>query len=276
MGLLAPERHGRILEKLRSSGAITVQGIASELSVTRETVRRDLDQLEMIGSLQRVHGGAVPVSSSTRTETSWRLRHTENAEAKHAIARTAANLLPATKSASIIMDAGTTTEALADILAETGPAPTGLNGSASGAPQSLALITNAMPIAQKLADTSSVDVEILGGTVRKLTGAVVGDSAIETLRHRHADIAFIGANGLDAVFGASTPDPDEAALKSALIAAAEQVVLLIDGSKFDRRSLVKFAELHQFDTVITNAEPPAPVAVALAEAGVTLIEAGMA
>jgi DeoR family fructose operon transcriptional repressor len=276
MGLLAPERHGRILEKLRSSGAITVQGIASELSVTRETVRRDLDQLEMIGSLQRVHGGAVPVQSSTRAETSWRLRHTENAEAKHAIARAAADLLPATKSASIIMDAGTTTEALADILAETGSAPTGLNGSAPGAPQSLALITNAMPIAQKLADTSSVDVEILGGTVRKLTGAVVGDSAIETLRHRHADIAFIGANGLDAVFGASTPDPDEAALKSALIAAAEHVVLLIDGSKFDRRSLVKFAELHQFDTVITDAEPPAQVAVALAKAGVTLMEAGMA
>lgn len=264
MALLAPERHERILDQLRRNGTVTVQGVSDQLNVTKETVRRDFDQLETAGALRRVHGGAVMDSSSSRSETSWRQRQTENAAAKQAIAHTALELMPRADSASIIMDAGSTTEALADLLAS------GATDSSDEA-HTRFLITNALPIAQKLSDTRSIDVEILGGKVRRLTGAVVGEDAITTLKNRQVDVAFIGTNGLHATFGLSTPDTAEAAVKSALIDSARQVVLLADSSKLGKRTLVSFAALDRMSVLITNSPPPPPLAAALDDANVTVM-----
>lgn len=266
MTLLAPERHERILTRLRTHATITVQQIAQEFSVTRETVRRDLDQLESAGVLRRVHGGAVSLTSTSRIETSWRDRRLSNSAQKQAIAHAALEFLPPPGTGSIIMDSGTSTEALADLIA---------SESQTGAPaESRMLITNAVPIAQKLSDLPAIDVEILGGQVRGLTGAVVGDQALDTLSRRQADVAFIGTNGIDVEFGLSTPDAAEAAMKSAFIRAARTSVLLADSSKLDRSALVRFAELKEISMLITDAEPPAPLREALEAAEVTTVVAG--
>ncbi|GAB3191649.1 DeoR/GlpR family DNA-binding transcription regulator [Nesterenkonia suensis] len=265
MPLLAPERHERILAHLRVHGTVTVQQIAEDLSVTRETVRRDLDQLESAGSLRRVHGGAVPASPSSRTETSWRDRRSSHAEQKQAIARAALELLPPTDTGSLLMDAGTSTEALADLLAEEAR-----DAETAG---TRVLITNAVPIAQKLSDVAAVDVEILGGQVRGLTGAVVGDQALDTLSRRRADVAYLGTNGVDATFGLSTPDAAEAAMKSAFIQAARTTVLLADSSKLGRSTLVRFAALKEISVLITDAEPDPTLAEALEAAEVEVIVA---
>lgn len=265
MTLLAPERHERILDRLRRSGTITVQEIARDLKVTKETVRRDLDQLETAGSLQRVHGGAVASSSPSRRETSLRQRQSEHSAQKLDIAREALSFVPSSPDASLLLDAGTTTEALADLLA-TGP--TGEHH------HTRFLTTSSVPIAQKLAEVTSLDVEVLGGKVRGITGAVVGASAVATLARRQADVAFIGTNGVDAGFGLSTPDTAEAAVKSGLVRAARQVVLLADSSKLGLRTLVQFATLEEIDVLITDTEPHAELAHALADAGVPVIVAG--
>ncbi|GAA1180472.1 DeoR/GlpR family DNA-binding transcription regulator [Nesterenkonia xinjiangensis] len=265
MALLAPERHERILAHLRTHGTVTVQQIAEDLFVTRETVRRDLDQLESAGSLRRVHGGAVSSSPSSRTETSWRDRRSSRAEQKQTIARAALEFLPPAGTGSLLMDAGTSTEALADLIAEEvrDADPAG----------SRMLITNAVPIAQKLSDVGAVDVEILGGQVRGLTGAVVGEQALATLARRQADVAFLGTNGVDAAFGLSTPDAAEAAMKSALLRAARTSVLLADSSKLGRSTLIRFAELKEISVLITDAEPEAELAEALEAAEVTVVVA---
>lgn len=265
MALLAPERHDRILARLRSQGTVTVQQIAEELSVTRETVRRDLDQLESSGALRRIHGGAVPASSSSRTETSWRDRRSSRAAQKQAIAEAALDFLPPVGTGSLLMDAGTSTEALADLIAA--------DARDAGPAGSRVLITNAVPIAQKLSDVDAVDVEILGGQVRGLTGAVVGEQALETLARRQADVAFLGTNGVDAGFGLSTPDVAEAAMKSALIRAARTSVLLADSSKLGRSTLVRFAELKEISVLITDAEPDPGLRDALDAAEVTVVVA---
>nr|WP_272905293.1 DeoR/GlpR family DNA-binding transcription regulator [Sediminivirga luteola] len=263
---MAPERRERILARLAENGTVSVQGLAEELNVTRETIRRDLDQLEETGSVQRVHGGAVPAGSSSRAETSWHERRHRHSAAKQAIAQAALQFVPPAESGSMIVDAGTTTEALADLLAAQA-LQHGTHGS------SRFLLTNAVPIAQKLSDAAAIDVEILGGQVRGLTGAVIGDQALGTLARRRADIAFIGTNGVDATFGLSTPDPAEAAVKSALIRAARRAVLLADSSKLGEASLVQFATLADLSVLITDQAPPPQLQAALDEADVRVIVA---
>lgn len=266
MALLALGRHERILARLAGNGTVSVQDLSEELNVTRETIRRDLDQLEQEGSLRRVHGGAVSADSLSRAETSWHERQHRHSEQKQAIARAALQFVPPAESGSMVFDAGTTTEALADLLA----AHTLQQGDRS---PSRLLLTNAVPIAQKLSDIDTIDVEVLGGQVRGLTGAVVGDQALTTLARRQADVAFIGTNGVDAAFGLSTPDTAEAAVKSALIGSARRAVLLADSSKLGVASLVQFASLKNISTLITDREPPADLREALEEAEVSLIVA---
>lgn len=265
MALLAPERQERILARLRGDGTISVQQIADTLGVTKETIRRDLDHLESEGSLRRVHGGAISLNGPSRAETSWRTRQSSRSAQKRAIAQAALDFLPPTATGSLIMDAGTSTEALADLIAAQ---PVTEEPSASRV-----LITNALPIAQKLSDVAAVDVEILGGHVRGLTGAIVGEQAIATMGRRRADVAFIGTNGVDAEFGLSTPDAAEAAMKSAMIRAARTSVVLADSSKLAGSTLVQFAELEEFSVLITDTEPDQALREALEIAEVTTLVA---
>ncbi|GAB3179776.1 DeoR/GlpR family DNA-binding transcription regulator [Nesterenkonia halophila] len=264
MALLAPERHDRILARLRTRTTATVQEISDELEVTKETVRRDLDALERAGSLERIHGGAVLAGSGVRAETPWRERQSRRAEQKRAIATAALDFLPPS-SGSALLDAGTTTEALADLLADDAAVPPAAEGGIR------AVITDAVPIAQTLADRPHLDLEVLGGQVRGITGAVVGDQALATLAARRVDVAFLGTNGLDAAFGLSTPDAAEAAVKAAMIRSARRSVLLADATKHEVSSLVRVAELSALDVLITDAEPPAALRAALDEAEVEVV-----
>lgn len=265
MSLLPPERHERILGMLRRDRTVSVHGLAEQLTVTRETIRRDLDQLEAAGRLKRIHGGAVASTAPSGTEHTLQQRMSEHTAQKQAIARAALRLLPPSAGGSLIIDSGTTTEALADLLSTSAP-----EDEAGG---QRVLITNSVPIAHKLSGTGVADVEILGGSVRQITGAAVGQQTISSLSRRRADVAFIGTNGIDAAFGLSTPDTQEAEVKTALIRAARTRVVLADASKLGRCSLVQFAGLKDIDVLITDAPPSRPLAQALTEAGVSVVEA---
>jgi DeoR family fructose operon transcriptional repressor len=90
-------------------------------------------------------------------------------------------------------------------------------------------------------------------------------TALDTLR---PDLAFIGANGVSEEFGLSTPDPAEAAVKSAIVRAARRTVLVADQAKFGVESFVRFAHLADIDILVTDAAPGAELAAALAAADV--------
>ncbi|TLP77464.1 DeoR/GlpR family DNA-binding transcription regulator [Nesterenkonia sphaerica] len=260
MAQLTPERHDSILARL-DEGPVTVQFLADQLQVSKETIRRDLDVLQSQGSLQRVHGGAVPAGAASRVEPTLSDRLGRHTAQKQRIAHTAQQFLPPANGGSMILDAGTTTEALANLVADT--------SSAEG--QQRYLITNAVPIAQRLASCPGAQVEILGGTVRGVTGAAVGSDTVDALARRRADVAFIGTNGVDAAFGLSTPDSAEAAVKAALIRAARHRILLADSSKLGQTTLVQFATLAELDVLITDAEPAPDLAEALTEAEVEVV-----
>lgn len=234
--MYAEERQQAMADLIAKRGRVSVSDLAEEYGVTTETVRRDLSALERAGIVHRVHGGAVPAGSLTVLETAVNDRDLSHSEEKDRIAKAALQFLPKS-GGSILLDAGTTTARLATYL------PTG---------DPLTVITNAVPIASRLAGLRNVDLHLLPGRVRRTTQAAVGDDTVAALNVLRADVAFVGTNGISLSHGFSTPDHSEAAAKRAMVRAGMRVVVLADSSKLGRENTVRFAELTDVDTVVTD------------------------
>lgn len=261
--MLATQRRDEIAARIRTDGRVLVADLAHELGITPETVRRDLDALEQAGIARRVHGGAVSAGRSSLVETAVAEREVANADGKRRIARLACARLVASGATSILLDAGTTTAALAAELVEQWPR--------SEAPR-LVVATHSPAIAQQLAAHPAIEVHAIGGRIRAMTGAAVGAQTVLSINALRPDIVVLGANGLDAD-GASTPDPDEAAVKAAIVAAGRRVAVLADASKLGEASLCRFAALDRIDVLLTDAAPDPATAAALAAAGCEVIVA---
>ena len=115
---------------------------------------------------------------------------------------------------------------------------------------------------------------LLGGRVRGVTQAAVGEQALRVLDTLRVDIAFIGTNAISVRHGLSTPDSEEAAVKRAMVQAANYVVVAADSSKVGREDFVSFAPISRVDTLITDPEISAEDTAALSEHGVEVICAG--
>jgi DeoR family fructose operon transcriptional repressor len=138
----------------------------------------------------------------------------------------------------------------------------------------LTVVTNAVPIAARLAAMPSINLQLLGGRVRGLTQAAVGEPVLRALDALRVDIAFIGTNGISVRHGLSTPDGEEAAVKRAMVSCANYVVVLADSSKVGREEFVSFATIDSVDALITDPEIGAADHAALSECGVEVVLAG--
>ncbi|MEW9872006.1 DeoR/GlpR family DNA-binding transcription regulator [Arthrobacter sp. HS15c] len=265
--MFAEERQQKIAELVAGSGRVSVTLLAERFRITTETVRRDLATLETAGTVRRVHGGAVAADRFSTTEESINERAIQRPDQKRRIAEAAMALIPQTASGSILIDAGSTTEVLADLLSRR----TAVEPSATEPGGELVVITHAVPIAARLSSTPGIALQILGGRVRGLTQAAVGQATVDAAQRMRPDIAFIGTNGIHPRFGLSTPDPEEAAVKAAFVHSARRIVVLADSSKLDAETLVQFASLKDLDTLITDSEPSPELAAALTEAGVDVV-----
>ncbi len=236
--MYAEERQQAMVQLVTEKRRLSVAALAQEYAVTTETVRRDLSQLERLGLVRRVHGGAVPAGSLASIESELDERAAINTEEKDAIARAALSQLPPSGS-TILVDAGSTTVRLASVL------PTDL---------ALTAFTHSVPVAARLLALPQVELHLLPGRVRATTQAAVGVDTVSALSRVRADTAFLGTNALSFDHGLSTPDSDEAATKAALLASARRVVLLADSSKIGRESAIRFASLEQVDCLVTDDE----------------------
>jgi DeoR family fructose operon transcriptional repressor len=255
--MYAEERQQAIARLVNQRGRMSVNQLAREYDVTTETVRRDLSALERMGLVRRVHGGVVPPASLSLIEAGLRERDQVNTETKERIARAALDLLPSPGGA-ILLDAGTTTSRLASLLPPDHP---------------LTVITHGVPIAARLAGQRNIDLRLLPGRVRRTTQAAVGATTVEALSHLRVDVAFLGTNGITADHGLTTPDPDEAAVKRALIESGRQVVVLADASKFGIETAVRFAAAGEVDVLVTDADVSTADRRAMAKAGVEVVVA---
>ena len=149
--LFAEQRQQRIVEQARQAGRVDVAELAAELAVTPETVRRDLTVLERQGVLRRVHGGAMPVER-LGFEPGLAARDAVRRAEKERIAKAALSELPV--EGSVLLDAGTTTARLAEVMP---------------ANRDLIVVTNSLPIALTLSVRPGLTVRMVGGRVRGRT-----------------------------------------------------------------------------------------------------------
>jgi DeoR/GlpR family transcriptional regulator of sugar metabolism len=233
--MLARQRQSRILEEVRRAGGVRVSELTILLGVSDMTIRRDLDQLSSAGAIQKVHGGAV-LGSHVSEEPGFEAKSGLAQPAKQAIAARAARMIaPGT---AIALSAGTTTWALGRHVASI---------------PELTVVTNSTAVADTIAAAEAgSQTVILTGGVRTPSAALVGPVADATIRSLHFDQLFLGAHGMDAVAGFTTPNLAEAQTNRSLIERARMVIVMADSSKWGEVGLADFGPLSIADILITD------------------------
>ena len=228
----ARERHQRILSMLSANQQVSANDLAEMLNVSRETVRRDLLDLEEAGHVNRVHGGAVlpePLS-----EHPFRQRMTERVRAKSEIARKAAALIQPGQ--TIFVDAGTTTAIFGRELAK-------LSG--------VSVITNSLDIATTLQGADK-DVLLLGGRMATDVPATMGELTLSEIRRFRADLCFSAPVAVHPTRGAFFYDLHEAEIAIAMAGQAQETVILAAQGKLGATSRVQSWEIGGIGILVTN------------------------
>ena len=232
--MLTEERFAKIVKIVNQEGTVTVLELAQAIGISESTIRRDLNQLDKLGRIRKVHGGATAaVLMSDGHERNMQEKYSRNIEEKRAIAAYAATLVHPND--FVFLDAGSTTEQMAEYLEE----------------NTAFYVTNGITLAQKLA-ARGFKTMLLAGRVKASTDAVIGMEAVSSLARYHFTRGFFGTNGITVAEGFTTPDLEEAANKRAAMEHCRQCYVLADNSKFDTLSNVSFGELGKAKIVTTK------------------------
>ena len=239
-------------------GFVRVGELSETFGVSDVTVRSDLDVLEGTQGIRRVHGGAMPRVTGPLHELSFEEALESLAEEKRAIARRAAALVE--PGMSVIVDVGSTCMALARELVRREDL------------YDVTVITNGLTIALELENAvPRLQVIVTGGTLRPLQHSLVAPLATVMFEHVHADVAFIGCNGVDAVGGVTNINLPEAELKRDMVRASARAVVLADGSKAGAVHLGRIGTLSDFESVYLGASADPASLSALRGAGATVL-----
>ena len=232
--MLTEERFAKIVKIVNQEGTVTVLELAQAIGISESTIRRDLNQLDKLGRIRKVHGGATAaVLMSDGHERNMQEKYSRNIEEKRAIAAYSATLVHPND--FVFLDAGSTTEQMAEYLEE----------------NTAFYVTNGITLAQKLA-ARGFKTMLLAGRVKASTDAVIGMEAVSSLARYHFTRGFFGTNGITVAEGFTTPDLEEAANKRAAMEHCRQCYVLADNSKFDTLSNVSFGELSKAKIITTK------------------------
>src|SRR3984893_3833852 len=248
----AEPRREQILKLLEKTGVLSVGELADRFALSVVTIRKDLDDLASEGLLQRTFGGAV-FSNRSLFNNSFRESARQHGQQKHAIASAALEYIQ--DGDTVILGAGTTTLALAQLLKEQ--------------VKSAFIITCSVPVALELS-SAGYDILLLGGMVKNKSLALLGRETLAILVRYQADKAFLGSSGFTAEKGHTTPNPDDAQIKEAIMRASKERYVLVDSSKYGDHCLTRFAHLRDVDLTITDSHLSKSRVKALEAAGANL------
>ena len=249
-------RQAEIIRELKQSDRVTVAELAQRLDTSEVTIRRDLAELEAVGLLRRVRGGAV--SALLRgDELPFAMRELEYGEAKRRIAAVAVGLI--TDGESVVLDSGTTGLAAAHEIRHRQVTVMPLSVSAIGV----------------LATSERVSMLLPGGTVRPHELSVIGPMVQDNLAALRFDTMLLTCCGLDADRGVTAFDLHDAGVKRSALGSSSRVIAMVDGSKFVRTAMAVVCEATALDVVVTDSSAPADAVARLEAAGVRVLCAAL-
>jgi DeoR family transcriptional regulator, glycerol-3-phosphate regulon repressor len=231
-------RHQQILELLKQKGFASTEDLVAQFDVSPQTIRRDLNDLAEHNRIRRHHGGASLMSSTVNA--AYDSRKVMYAREKESIGRAIAAEIP--DGASLFIDIGTTTEAVARALLDH---------------QELRVITNNIHVASILSQKEDFTVIIAGGEVRNRDGGIVGEATRDFVQQFRTDYGIIGISGIDGDGSLLEFDYHEVRIAQAIINNSRQVFLAADHSKFGRNAMVNLGHISQITALFTDAPPPA-------------------
>lgn len=250
--LLAHQRRALILESVRRDGAVRVTQLVGQLGVSDMTVRRDLDALSSAGFLEKVHGGAITVSTSLH-EPGFEAKSTREAVAKAAIADAAAARVE--PGSVVAIGAGTTAHAVATRLVDV---------------PNLTVVTNSLPVAEvfqtagREGSAAAATLLLTGGSPTP-SAALVGPLADLVIGSLHVDLLILGTHGVSEIAGLTSPNLAEAQTNRALVTAARRIAVVADHTKWGVVGLSGFCPLADINWFITDDRLPAEASALLAE-----------
>ena len=228
--MLLDQRRQNVLQIIEKEGFVALRQLADLVAASESTVRRDLEYLEEIGQIRRTRGGASYVGESVTTLDE---RYTKNLPQKQAVGRVAAELIQSGE--AVMLDGGTTTLELAR----------NLEG------MSLQVVTNSLPIVGLLASQPSIELVMLGGYVYPKSGVALGPLTVKALSEIHVRRLFISVGGITerGLFNSNTLLVDT---ERAMLAAAEEIIVVTDSSKFGHSALAHLCPLNRVQRVVVD------------------------
>jgi DeoR family transcriptional regulator of aga operon len=225
-----------ILSQLEKSGEVNINDLSSTLGVSTVTIRNDLEQLEKKNMLLRARGGAMKISQDhVGLDYPLSDKQARHLLEKKEIGKKAVELIEERN--TIILDSGSTTFEIAKNL---------------GKFEELTVITNAINVANFLADQRNITVIVPGGTLRNNSLSLVGNLSEKGFKNYFCDKLFLGVDGIDSSYGLSTPNVEEAHLNQIMIEMSQKVIVVADSSKFGRRGFAFIAPITRIHALITD------------------------
>jgi len=254
--LQADRRQGKLAKMLSRGQSISISSQADRFGVHPMTVRRDLDALESEGLLVRCYGGAIP-AQRIAFEFAFGRRRRRHHVAKRRIGFAASKMIDSRR--TVILDTGTTTLEIARGLSKAGTSCT--------------VITSSLVIAGELWASEPVELMLLGGRVRRNSPDLVGPGVELMLEKLAADVAFLGADGIDPKRGCFTIDVEAARVAERMAASARRVIVVADSSKLGSAGPVRYLQIKEMDELITDkgARPPAVASLRRQGVKVTIV-----
>jgi DeoR family transcriptional regulator, fructose operon transcriptional repressor len=234
----APDRHHNILSLLARRGKVSNDLLVQELQVSRETIRRDILELEASGQLKRVHGGVVAVEATP--EAPFNVRIQSSAIEKQRIGAAAAKLIEPGMLCAI--DTGTTTLAFAEALA---------------AIPNVSVITNSLAVATTIRSAQrEASIILLGGQLDYDVPGAFGEQAVALMQQFVPDVAILSPVAINSTHGATSYALAEAELARTMIDRASRVIMLADHAKIGGMSRVRMCACDEIDVLVTDRESP--------------------
>jgi len=252
-GDLPAARQTKLVELVNEKGQVTVSELVSRFGVSRDTIRRDLTQLEARRLILRTHGGAVSADRTVTTTTPLSSRMDTEVSAKQRIGRAAASLIR--DGETLIINGGSTTTYFVTELSER---------------HDLTIVTNNLRVLPALPDQCLRAVYLLGGTYLQSTQSVVGFDGFASMPLISVNTAVIGVAGISAA-GFSTGTIEEAHATRAIMQTSRRSIVVADRSKFNVVAFAWIAELQRIEHFVTDAMPDDALRAALEEAEVEIL-----
>ena len=233
------ERINKINELLKEQNTVTIDKLCETFNVSKNTIRRDIVELEQAGLIRKVYGGIVRNDQLNALFEPFSSRVTRNIQAKQKVAEIATSMI---KDGDVIyIDSGTTTMHMIPYLA---------------AKKHITIVTASIYVIDVATNYNNLNVIATGGIVYNPSKAFVGPNVISCLKNYNFSKVFLASTGISLEHGATNGSPFEYEIKQKVVQKKCPKYLLIDSSKLDKASLMTFCELKDFDYIVIDEIPP--------------------